>query len=84
MAKTRSITGLEADPSDPEDFDASPEAIEAALEERRTRGAQRAPTKRQVTLRLDQDVLEHYQAGGRGWQSRLNADLRAAAQLAIN
>jgi uncharacterized protein (DUF4415 family) len=81
MANTKSITGLKADPTDPEDFDASPEAIDQALEERRTRGAQRAATKRQITLRLDQDLVEHYKAGGRGWQSRLNADLRAAARL---
>ena len=35
--------------------------------------------KEQVTLRLDQDVLEHFQAGGPGWQDRINEALRKAA-----
>ena len=35
--------------------------------------------KEQVTLRLDQDVLEHFQASGPGWQDRINDALRKAA-----
>ena len=35
--------------------------------------------KEQVTLRIDQDVLEHFQAGGPGWQDRINDALRKAA-----
>ena len=35
--------------------------------------------KEQVTLRIDQDVLEHFQAGGPGWQDRINEALRKAA-----
>ena len=38
-------------------------------------------TKDQVTLRLDRDVLEHFQEGGPGWQERINAALRKAAGL---
>ena len=34
--------------------------------------------KRQVTLRLDPDVLERFRASGKGWQSRINAELRKA------
>jgi uncharacterized protein (DUF4415 family) len=34
--------------------------------------------KEQVTLRIDQDVLEHFQAGGPGWQDRINEALRKA------
>ena len=34
--------------------------------------------KQQVTLRLDPDVLEKFRATGRGWQSRINAELRKA------
>ena len=34
-----------------------------------------------VSLRIDQDVLEHFQADGPGWQERMNAALRAAAGL---
>jgi len=32
--------------------------------------------KEQVTLRIDQDVLEHFQSGGPGWQDRINDALR--------
>jgi uncharacterized protein (DUF4415 family) len=37
-----------------------------------------ASPKQQVTLRLDRDLLEHFRAGGAGWQSRINATLRGA------
>jgi uncharacterized protein (DUF4415 family) len=37
-----------------------------------------AAPKAQVTLRLDPDVLESFRAGGAGWQSRINATLRAS------
>lgn len=29
-----------------------------------------------VTLRIDREVLEHFQAGGPGWQDRINEALR--------
>lgn len=32
--------------------------------------------KKQVTLRLDPDVIEKFRASGKGWQSRINAELR--------
>jgi len=35
--------------------------------------------KEQVTLRIDQDVLEYFRAGGPGWQDRINDALRKAA-----
>jgi uncharacterized protein (DUF4415 family) len=38
--------------------------------------------KELVSLRIDQDVLEHFQEGGPGWQDRMNAALRKAAGLA--
>ena len=34
-----------------------------------------------VSLRLDQDVLAHFQNDGAGWQERINQALRAAAGL---
>jgi uncharacterized protein (DUF4415 family) len=37
-----------------------------------------ANPKQQVTLRLDPDVLEKFRATGKGWQSRINAELRKA------
>jgi uncharacterized protein (DUF4415 family) len=35
--------------------------------------------KEQVSLRIDQDVLEYFQQGGPGWQDRINEALRKAA-----
>jgi uncharacterized protein (DUF4415 family) len=35
--------------------------------------------KELVSLRIDRDVLEHFQEGGPGWQDRMNAALRKAA-----
>ena len=34
--------------------------------------------KRQVTLRLDEAVINHFKSGGKGWQTRLNDTLAAA------
>ncbi len=39
------------------------------------------PMRELVSLRIDQDVLEHFQAEGPGWQERINAALRAAAGI---
>jgi uncharacterized protein (DUF4415 family) len=52
-----------------------------------TRKEPEAPAKKvalpgvreQVSLRIDQDVLEHFQKGGPGWQERINDALRKAA-----
>ena len=33
-------------------------------------------TKRLVSLRLSSEVIDKYKAGGAGWQSRIDADLR--------
>lgn len=37
--------------------------------------------RRQVSIRLDPDVLAHYKSMGKGWQSRINDALRKAAGL---
>jgi uncharacterized protein (DUF4415 family) len=39
----------------------------------------RGTAKRQVTLRLDPDVIEKFREGGPGWQARMNEALRKAA-----
>jgi uncharacterized protein (DUF4415 family) len=79
--------GIDADPDAPEwtdeDFARARSAREVHPEivaeyERRVRGPQRAPTKRLVSLRLDQDVLEQLRATGPGWQGRANDMLRKA------
>lgn len=40
-----------------------------------------AGAKKQVTLRIDPDVIEHFRATGEGWQGRINAALRKVAGL---
>lgn len=35
------------------------------------------PAKKQLTLRLDEDILDWLKKGGKGYQTRINAILRA-------
>jgi uncharacterized protein (DUF4415 family) len=35
--------------------------------------------KEMVSIRIDRDVLDYFQADGPGWQERINAALRKAA-----
>jgi uncharacterized protein (DUF4415 family) len=35
--------------------------------------------KEMVSLRIDRDVLDHFQEGGPGWQDRINDALRKVA-----
>jgi uncharacterized protein (DUF4415 family) len=46
----------------------------------KARGPQKTPTKEAVSLRLDRDVLEHFRAKGRGWQTEINDVLRQSAK----
>ena len=64
--------------------DARTEA-EAAFKKTTTKVADLPPrktahpnVKELVSLRIDQDVLEHFQEGGPGWQERINDALRKA------
>ncbi len=57
-----------------------PEMAEA-LRKRRGRPKAAEP-KKQVTLRLDADVVEFFRGAGPGWQSRINDSLRNSAGLA--
>ena len=41
------------------------------------RGLKSRPAKKQVTIRLDEDVLRWFRAQGKGYQTRINALLRA-------
>ena len=41
----------------------------------------RDEAKKQVTLRLDADLLERFRATGASWQSRINATLRKAVGI---
>ncbi|HTQ13638.1 MAG TPA: BrnA antitoxin family protein [Rhizomicrobium sp.] len=56
-----------------------PDLVQIILNRRRgQRGPQKAPTKQQVTLRLDRDVIERFRSTGSGWQKRINDALRKA------
>ena len=41
------------------------------------RGLKPPPSKQQITIRLDEDVLKWFRAQGQGYQTRINALLRA-------
>jgi uncharacterized protein (DUF4415 family) len=80
------IAGALKDPDNPPIDDFFAEGFRPAIEVdpelvRRMRGAQKAPTKQLVSLRVDRDVLAHFRATGPGWQARINAALRKAAKL---
>ena len=42
----------------------------------RHRGPQKAPTKVALSLRLSPDVVRHFKASGRGWQTRIDEALK--------
>ena len=61
----------------------SRDLAEAAFKKATTKPADLPPerpaipnAKEMVSLRLDRDVLDHFQAGGPGWQDRINDALR--------
>jgi uncharacterized protein (DUF4415 family) len=63
----------------------SRQAAEMAFKTATTKPAQTAPkppsapgAKEMVSLRIDRDVLDHFQEGGPGWQDRINDALRKA------
>ena len=41
------------------------------------KGFKLAPTKQQITLRIDQDVIAFFREQGRGYQTKINQLLRA-------
>jgi uncharacterized protein (DUF4415 family) len=47
---------------------------------RKGRGPQKAPTKVQTTIRLDNDVIAYFKSKGRGWQSSINDALRSVVE----
>src|SRR6516164_2600679 len=61
----------------------SREAAEAAFKAATTKPAELPPkrptipnTKELVSLRIDRDILDHFQDAGPGWQDRINEALR--------
>jgi len=54
------------------------QAAEAAFKAATTKPSEPGP-KELVSLRIDRDVLEHFQETGSGWQDRINEALRKVA-----
>jgi uncharacterized protein (DUF4415 family) len=84
----RLTAAAEADPDNPPTTDEQwkrmrpahevhPHLVRRSLLRRRGRPKLAAP-KRQVTLRIDADVLDHFKTGGSGWQTAINDVLRKA------
>lgn len=44
----------------------------------KTRGAQKAPKKVAVSIRLSADVINYFKATGPGWQNRIDETLKKA------
>jgi uncharacterized protein (DUF4415 family) len=66
----------------------SRQTAEAAFKAATTKPAEPLPkapslpgAKELVSLRIDRDVLDHFQEGGPGWQDRISAALRKAAGM---
>lgn len=53
------------------------EAVFAKKREPDIKPASLPQGREQVTLRIDRDILEHFQADGAGWQDRINDALRS-------
>ncbi|MFC3075797.1 BrnA antitoxin family protein [Shinella pollutisoli] len=76
----RQIAG---DPDDEELSEKSarrPMTFGEAVRRKRGRPPAESP-RRQVSIRLDPDVIEYFKATGKGWQARMNDALRKAAGL---
>jgi uncharacterized protein (DUF4415 family) len=61
---------------DPNNPPWSEEMLGPPVVRRGGRGRQKAPTKVLTTIRLDADVLAFFRAQGRGYQTRINEELR--------
>ncbi len=76
-AQRQSLERLATMPDDQINYDDIPKLTKAQLAEFR-RPEHYRPIKRQITARVDADVLAWLRAGGKGYQSRMNAILRKA------
>ena len=76
-AQKAGLKRLAALPDDEIDTTDIPELTDAQLADMK-RSEHFRPVKQQITARLDADVLAWLKAGGKGYQSRMNAILRQA------
>ena len=77
MNANEGTTGFDWDPDEAPDLtrDGWPEKFAKAAV-RRGRRPQGSRAKVMTTIRLSPEVIEHFRAGGPGWQSRIDAVLR--------
>lgn len=47
----------------------------------KSRGAQKAPKKIPISIRLSPEVIKYYKSTGPGWQGKIDDDLKKAADL---
>jgi uncharacterized protein (DUF4415 family) len=73
----KELAALAAKPESEIDFSDLPATIEQDWQGAR-RGQFYRPVKKQLTVRIDADVLEWLKSQGKGYQRRLNAILRSA------
>ncbi|MBB4006376.1 BrnA antitoxin family protein [Allorhizobium taibaishanense] len=84
---------IASDPDNPELTDAQlskgrsfreafPDLATSIEREKAKRGRPKVETPRQqISVRLDPEIISYYKSTGKGWQSRMNEDLRKAAGL---
>ena len=73
--KVRELTARDAAEAVP--FSALPQAEQTMLRSVRRRGAQKAPRKVPISIRLSPDVADGLRATGEGWQRRADDVLRS-------
>jgi uncharacterized protein (DUF4415 family) len=56
------------------------DTILEAFPRTKPRGPQKAPKKIPVSIRLSPEVVEHFKAGGPGWQRRIDEALKRIAK----
>ena len=83
-------------PKPPADFDENPEWTDkdfAKAKPSSTKALLRGPgrpigstssTKKQISLRVDEDTLAEFKSEGRGWQTRMNDALRTRVDVAYS
>lgn len=81
--RSAELERLEAMPDEQIDTSDIPELTEAQLAEMQRKELYR-PIKKQITTRVDADVLAWLKKGGAGYQSRMNAILRKAMLKAVD
>ena len=75
------LTEFEEDFTDPEIPPQTPEELKQFRLAREVHPEWFKPRKVAITIRVDMDVLDRYKSMGKGYQTRMNADLRKACGL---